>query len=282
MKLMIVDAFTEKAFGGNPAAVCLVEREELSEELMQKIAQEMNLSETAFVFGNDFDGQDQFDLRWFTPKMEVDLCGHATLATTAALLHGIGNKNKKLTFKTRSGPLTAIYDGEYFHINLPLNPPVEEDPSKYQTLLEAALPPDLLKTIHSTHFSSKTGKLLVRLADNIDSERLRNLKVDTVKVEGSDQTGQVSGLIITLLSSGNPYDFISRYFAPWKGIPEDPVTGAAHTVLASYWSRELKTDRLKARQSSPRGGDLLLAIEPNGRLDVAGKAAIVLKGTIDV
>lgn len=282
MKLMIVDAFTEKAFGGNPAAVCLVEKKELSEDLMQKIAQEMNLSETAFVFGNDFVGQDQFDLRWFTPKMEVDLCGHATLATTAALLDGVGNKNKKLTFKTKSGLLTAIHDGEYFHINLPLNPPVEEDKSKYQTVLEAALPPDLANTVHSTHFSPRTGKLLVRLADNIDSKRLRDLKVDTVKVEGSDQTGQVSGLIITLLSSGNLYDFVSRYFAPWKGIPEDPVTGAAHTVLAPYWSRELKKDRLKARQSSPRGGDLLLTVEPSGRLDVAGKACIVLKGTIDV
>uniref|UniRef100_A0A3Q2Y1X9 Phenazine biosynthesis-like protein domain containing 2 n=1 Tax=Hippocampus comes TaxID=109280 RepID=A0A3Q2Y1X9_HIPCM len=271
--IFIVDAFTNLPFKGNPAAVCLL-KHELRDELYQKIAAEMNLSETVFITtvkpSEDFTKDSRFRLRWFTPTTEVNLCGHATLASAAVLFKHKQNVNSAVAFETRSGDLSVVQEGEDLVMDFPLNPPTKK-----------ASVGD--HPVQDVYLSSNTKKLLLRLADTCDRSVLSSLKVNPEALRSSDQSGQVKGLIITM--KGSPdcqpgYDFYSRYFAPWNGIPEDPVTGSAHTVLASYWSKELGKKKMLAFQCSERGGELQLEVREDGRLNITGKSVTVLQGTI--
>ncbi|XP_041642870.1 phenazine biosynthesis-like domain-containing protein 1 isoform X1 [Cheilinus undulatus] len=278
-----VDAFTNLAFKGNPAAVCPL-LHELSDDLYQRIAAEMNLAETAFITRIDpsdsFTTGSRFRLRWFTPTNEVNLCGHATLASAAVLFQHKKNENPKLVFETRSGELCVIQQGERYIMNFPLNPPTQEDPNEFRDVIEAAVGNH---PVQDVYLSSNTKKLMVRLADSCDRSVLTHLKVDPVALQSSERTGRVKGVILTM--KGSPdckpgYDFYSRYFAPWNGIAEDPVTGSAHTVLGSYWSEKLGKKKLLAYQCSERGGELELEVRDDGRINIAGQAVFMLEGTL--
>ncbi|XP_016053882.1 PREDICTED: phenazine biosynthesis-like domain-containing protein isoform X1 [Miniopterus natalensis] len=283
LPIFIADAFTAKAFRGNPAAVCLLENK-LDEDMHQKIAREMNLSETAFIRKlhptDDFTQSSCFGLRWFTPASEVPLCGHATLASAAVLFHKIKNVNSTLTFVTLSGELKARKAEDGIILDLPLYPAHPQDFQEVKDLIKTAIGDTLVQDIC---YSPDTRKLLVRLSDTYNRSFLENLKVNTQNLPQVENTGKVRGLILTL--KGEPggtqaFDFYSRYFAPWVGVAEDPVTGSAHTVLSSYWSQQLGKKDMRAFQCSCRGGELEISLRPDGRVDIRGGAAVVLEGTL--
>ncbi|XP_074522215.1 phenazine biosynthesis-like domain-containing protein 1 [Halichoeres trimaculatus] len=278
-----VDAFTNLPFKGNPAAVCPL-LHELTEDLYQKIAAEMNLAETAFITRinptDTFTTGSRFRLRWFTPTNEVNLCGHATLASATVLFQYEKNQNPVLVFETKSGELTVTKQGEQYIMDFPLNPPTQEDPKEFRDTIKAAVGDH---PVQDVCLSSSTNKLLVRLADSCDRSVLTSLTVDPAALLSSERSGRVKGVILTM--KGSPdcqpgYDFYSRYFAPWNGIPEDPVTGSSHTVLGSYWSKKLGKKKLLAYQCSSRGGELELEVRDDGRINIAGQAVFVLQGTI--
>ncbi|MBI2078034.1 MAG: PhzF family phenazine biosynthesis protein [Euryarchaeota archaeon] len=266
LPIYTVDAFTSRPFRGNPAAVCLPERD-LEASTMQSIAAEMNLSETAFVRPRP-DGA--FHLRWFTPAVEVPLCGHATLASAAVLLRERGVRASPVRFATLSGELRARAAANGIELDFPSNPPAT---AKMSPEIEVAL------GAHGDAFllSTATQKLLVRLRDET---AVRALRPDFGRLRAAGDKLGVKGVIVTAPGKDG-VDFVSRYFAPWVGIDEDPVTGSAHTVLAPYWARELKKDRLAAHQASARGGDL--AVEVSGdRVKMAGEAVVTMRGTLIV
>ncbi|PSR54756.1 isomerase [Adhaeribacter arboris] len=256
-KIYQVDAFTDKVFSGNPAAVCPLE-EWLSDELMQKIANENNLAETAFYVKQD----GEYHLRWFTPTVEVDLCGHATLATAYVLFHHENHPGDIVHFYSpRSGPLSVTRNGEVLTLNFPtdLVAPIE--------LTEEITAGFDLKP--SFAFKGKTDYLLVFDTE----EQIRNI---------TPQLGAISklnarGVIIT--AKGNEVDFVSRFFGPQSGINEDPVTGSAHTTLTPYWAGELGKSELTAIQLSERKG-YLQCKHLNDRVEISGQAKLYLQGEI--
>ncbi|XP_045030352.1 phenazine biosynthesis-like domain-containing protein isoform X2 [Daphnia magna] len=282
--VFVVDAFTNELFSGNPAAVCCLEND-IPDTLKSKIAAEMNLSETAFATidtdgSETFEKSTKFGLRWFTPSHEVDLCGHATLATAAVIFHKLGNKEKTIEFKTRSGILKAIQEGESsITLDFPINPPAP---------YEAENLPDIVRIvvgnleIQEVQHSATTKKLLLRLADKYNRQDLESLSPSLQDLLAVEKSGVVKGVIVTLQANDKEnFDFYSRYFAPWVGIPEDPVTGSAHTVLAPYWQTVYNKHHFRARQCSKRGGDLNIEIVEQ-RVKLTGQVAHVLEGTIRI
>lgn len=268
--LYLVDAFTDEPFRGNPAAVCLLIKQYV-DSLLQVIAAEMNLSETAFICPVEekpYKESNTFHLRWFTPKVEVPLCGHATLATAAVLFYDVGITTDKINFMTKSGELIAKKEEEGILLNFPAEEPGVIDP-----------PNDILQAIgitdyHNIVFAEKGKKLLVHLKRE---ETVKHLIPDFEGMRKAKCEKDIRGVIVT--SQGSPpYDFISRYFAPWVGINEDPVTGAAHTVLTPYWSKILGKKEMLAFQVSQRGGELKVRMSSENRVDLMGKVQIVSKG----
>ncbi|XP_065187856.1 phenazine biosynthesis-like domain-containing protein [Sycon ciliatum] len=283
LPMFTVDSFTDTPFSGNPAAVCLLSWE-FPEHLMQPIAREMNLSETAFIerlnAADDFRSSRHFKLRWLTPTCEVNLCGHATLAAAAVLFKALENPADVITFSTLSGQLKAKRDGEKICLDLPLNEPEPQDIGLDSNIQQLVLGSDL--PLQEVFYSAATKKLVLRLPDSVSRGQLEALPVpNQLRMLESHDASRVRGVIVTIKScSDDKYDFFSRYFAPWNGIAEDPVTGSAHTVLAPYWAKQLGVSRpLNARQVSPRGGDLVLRIAGD-RLEVLGAACVVMKGEL--
>jgi len=226
----------------------------------------MNLSETAFVLEEK---PKTFSLRWFTPKVEVSLCGHATLATAAVLFYDIGISMDEISFETKSGTLIAKKNKDGILLNFPIDDPVKIDS-----------PHDLLNSMDITDFKNivyakKTRKLLIHLPDE---KYVKNLKPNFELMKSITTKEEIRGVIVT--ASSQQYDFISRYFAPWVGINEDPVTGSAHTVLAPYWSKILEKKEMLAYQASSRGGTLTVRLTGNDRVELIGSAVIVLKGEL--
>ena len=262
-----VDAFTKERFKGNPAAVCLMSCE-LKDMLYQMIAREMNLSETAFF--EPLKALGSYKLRWFTPKREVLLCGHATLATAHILFNELGVKAKTISFQTLSGTLHAKKVSEGICLDFPRNDPLEIDPPR--TLLKALG----LSRCKEILYSETNQKLLVCL-DN--QEQVLELQPDFNALLSMENKLGWRGVIVTSAGSGH-YDFISRYFAPWMGVNEDPVTGSAHTVLAPYWMKRLGKGRMRAYQASERGGELLLEIVGD-RVHITGEAVSVVRGELE-
>jgi PhzF family phenazine biosynthesis protein len=268
-KLFVVDAFCHRPFTGNPAAVCLMDSHR-DAAWMQALAAEMNLSETAFVCPRG----GEFDLRWFTPMVEVDLCGHATLAAAKAIWHsGAAPVDKSLVFHTRSGALTARSDdhGESIVLDFPQTLVQPESPP--DGLIEAlGLTPEAIRFVGRSKFD-----YLVELADE---SIVRNLSPDFVKLG----TIRARGVIVTATASikegdSQPFDFVSRFFAPTAGINEDPVTGSAHCALSPYWSERLGRSRLTGYQASRRGG--LVHVERKGdRVELGGRAIVMTEGRL--
>ncbi len=252
-----VDAFASKVFSGNPAAVCILE-DWLDDQTLQAIAAENNLSETAFLVKNDTG----FDLRWFTPVVEVALCGHATLASAFVLFNCRGWADDAVRFQTRhSGELVVTRSGDLYDMDFPARPAhgIEPPPG-----LRAAL------GVSTGQAYGSAEDLMVVL----DSERsVRELAPDMAAL------GRVEcrGVIVT--AKGDRTDFVSRFFAPWVGVPEDPVTGSAHCVLIPYWASVLGKKDVYALQVSERGGEVY-GRDCGDRVRISGKAALYLEGVL--
>ncbi|XP_073776982.1 phenazine biosynthesis-like domain-containing protein [Danio rerio] len=282
--IFTVDAFTSLPFKGNPAAVCLLENE-LHDDIKQSIAAEMNLSETAFITKNnsvDFSSGSRFGLRWFSPKNEVALCGHATLASAAVLFYLKKNDNPIVVFETRSGELYVCQHEDSIIMDLPLNKPQLQDRQKIKDLLKVVVG-DL--PIDDVCCSPPMKCLMICLADTCDRSELTSLSPVAEALIKSETTGKIKAVIVTIKGAPNAqpgYDFYSRVFAPWYGVPEDPVCGSAHTILAGYWSEKLNKKKMLAYQCSSRGGELELEVRDDGRVNISGRAQIILQGTLKV
>jgi PhzF family phenazine biosynthesis protein len=256
MTLYQIDAFTDRLFGGNPAAV-LPLTQWLDDATLQAIAQENNLAETAFFVPQP----EGYHLRWFTPAQEVDLCGHATLAAAYVLYQCLGATEPRLTFHTRSGPLHVGRNGQWLTMDFPARP-AEACPEALAALTEAlGAAPDWV------------GKSRDYLAVFPDEAIVRALRPDMAKVAALDCLGVIA------TAAGEQVDFVSRFFAPQAGVPEDPVTGSAHCTLVPYWAKRLGRAQLQARQVSTRGGDLH-CVDQGSRVSLAGQARLYFQGEI--
>ncbi|WP_445665250.1 PhzF family phenazine biosynthesis protein [Fodinibius sp. AD559] len=261
MKLPIyqVDAFASEPFEGNPAAVCPLDNW-LPDELIQQIAMENNLSETAFFVEQD----EGYRLRWFTPTTEVDLCGHATLASAHVLFEHLDYSQQIIRFDSNSGELMVRKEGDRLVMNFPA---AELNRTESPNFLEEAVgvPP----------------KELYRDTDYLyvveSEEQVRNLDPDIRALAKAD----VRGIIVTAAADGNNFDFVSRFFAPNAGVDEDPVTGSAHTMLTPYWGRRLEKKKLVGRQVSRRGGTVYCHHKDN-RVEIAGEACTVMQGQMEI
>lgn len=251
-----VDAFAGELFRGNPAGVCPLETW-LDDVLMQKIAAENNFAETAFFVRRD----DDYDLRWFTPTLEIDLCGHATLASAFVLFSELGFKGDTIRFHSRSGPLTVSRNGDILTLDFPSRPP---KPCAVPELLAKGLgrpPVEVLKA--RDYFALFTS-----------AEDIRALQPNFAVLGKLDEK-----VIVT--APGTDCDFVSRFFAPTAGVNEDPVTGSAHCTLIPYWSQRLAKRKLFARQLSSRGGELFCE-DAGDRVKIGGKAVLYLRGEIQI
>jgi predicted PhzF superfamily epimerase YddE/YHI9 len=258
LNIVQVDAFSSIAFGGNPAAVCVLPAPRDS-AWMQKVAMEMNLSETAFLEKNG----DGYGLRWFTPSVEVDFCGHATLASAHVLWEtGRLAVNEQARFHTRSGLLTADRNGDWIEMDFPVKNEV------------AAEPPDgLIKSLGAK--PRYVGKNQFDYLVEVEESELLGMSPD----HGLLRKIPVRGVIVTSRSSDARFDFVSRFFAPGSGIDEDPVTGSAHTALAPYWAARLGKTTMMARQASPRGGVVRVTMKGE-RVLLGGQAVTTLRGEL--
>jgi len=258
LPLYQVDAFASQAFRGNPAAICPLERW-LKDETLQAIAAENNLAETAYYVRED----GRYRLRWFTPTVEMDLCGHATLATAYVILELRKEiPSSQIVFDSLSGELTVTREGDRYVLDFPSRPPLEcpDDAGLFEAL--GARPAEFLRT----------GDCFCVFETE---DQIRSLKPDMGKLATVD----CRGVIVT--APGKDCDFVSRFFGPRAGIPEDPVTGSAHTTLIPYWSGKLEKKTLFARQISQRGGELWC--EDRGeRVGIGGRAVKYLEGRITI
>jgi len=254
-----VDAFTNRPFAGNPAAICWLE-EEADPTWMQSVASEMNLSETAFVRRLS----EGLELRWFTPTVEVDLCGHATLATAHALWSSdLVPQGMPLHFHTRSGVLTCTQNGDFIELDFPATPATA-----------VTIPPELSEALGVEPMW--LGKSCFDYLAVFDSEdAVRSLKPDFRKMEKIP----VRGVIVTAPADDPGFDFVSRFFAPALGVDEDPVCGSAHCCLTPYWSERLRKSDLMAHQVSARGGVLRLRLNGD-RVILGGQAVTVWRGEL--
>ena len=259
IRIVQVDAFTNRPFAGNPAAVCVL-KESKPDQWLRNVAREMNLSETAFLVPRN----GEYDLRWLTPAVEVDLCGHATVASAHVLWEDRHlPEGQQARFHTRSGLLTADRRGEWIELNFPAKIAAAAEP-----------PPDLLPALGATT-ARYVGKNAFDYLVEVESESiLRNLEPD----HGTLRKLPVRGIIVTAEGSGE-FDFVSRFFAPGSGIDEDPVTGSAHTALGPYWAERLGRREFTAFQASARGGVVRVRLEGD-RVILGGQAVTVMTGEL--
>lgn len=256
-----VDAFTDRPFQGNPAAVCILESPQ-DEQWMQLVAREMNLSETAFLYR---EGQ-AYSLRWFTPTSEVSLCGHATLASAHVLwTEGYASTGQLIQFETKSGILTAKYQDDWIELDFPVNRSQDIPPI---TKLGDALGVPLKTVLYNSLgylVEVATAQEVEKLQPNFNL--LKQLPISNV-------------IVTSRADRDSKYDFVSRFFAPGVGIEEDPVTGSAHCCLAPYWRDRLNQDRFLAYQASARGGVVKVYYDGGDRVLLQGQAITVMRGEL--
>lgn len=258
-KIYQVDAFAEKVFTGNPAAVCPLTHWH-NDVLLQQIAMENNLSETAFYVKE----KNQYQIRWFTPTLEVDLCGHATLAAAFVLFNFEGHEGNLISFYSlRSGILEVKKEGSNFTLNFPADEPLETD-----------LNNDLLDCFNIPPIAAYRGKTDYLLVFEKE-EDIKNI----IPNYGRIAQLKARGVIIT--AKGNSTDFVSRFFAPQSGVTEDPVTGSAHTTLTPYWAKQLQKNTLTALQLSQRTGYLKCSLV-NDKVEITGAACLYMIGEISI
>lgn len=255
-----VDAFAKGIFTGNPAAVCPLEDDWLDEKIMQSIANENNLSETAFYIIKD----NEYHIRWFTPNKEVDLCGHATLAAAFVIFEIEENgRISDINFNSRSGVLKVSKKGNLLTLNFPGDTIEKIDNFKMFEECFNLKPKEIYKGISDYMLIYENEDEIKNIIVNLDAL----IKLDT------------RGVIIT--SRGSDADFVSRFFAPKYGVNEDPVTGSAHTTLTKYWSRKLNKDKLRAEQLSERKGELY-CVDKGNRVEISGKCFLFFEGIIKI
>lgn len=252
-----VDAFTSRRFGGNPAAICPLPRW-LPDSLLQSIAVENNLAETAY-FVQEPEG---FRIRWFTPGLEIDLCGHATLASALVLMDCMGLGGDRVVFNSRSGPLAVTREGQRYTLDFPSRPaaPISDDDALAAAL--GATPLAVLKA-RDTMVVLETQAQVQSLAPDMKA------------------LSKVDAFAVIATAPGDDCDFVSRFFAPKAGIDEDPVTGSAHSTLTPYWAARLGKKEMFARQISPRGGELWLT-DRGERVSIGGQGVLYMTGFIEV
>lgn len=258
MTLYQIDAFTDRLFGGNPAAVIPLDSW-IPDHLMQSIAAENNLAETAFIVpeGNDF------RIRWFTPAVEVDLCGHATLASAFVYFDQLAYSRTTIHFQSKSGLLTVEKNDDWFTMDFPLDIPKA-----------CEITPGMIACTNATILEAWKGvRDYMFVVKDVSAVTDSHFDLDAILKLG------FHGLIVT--APGEDVDFVSRFFAPAFGIPEDPVTGSSHTTLTPYWTNRLSKNELTARQLSPRGGYLRCAIK-HSRAMISGQATMYMKGKLEV
>jgi PhzF family phenazine biosynthesis protein len=258
LRLFQIDAFASRVFAGNPAAVVPLDAW-LDDAVLQGIAAENNLSETAFLFG----GEGNYEIRWMTPAAEVDLCGHATLASAWVVFNELEPGRSEVVFQSKSGPLRVTARGDRLALDFPSRPPEPAD---------AQLGPlgDALGRAPAAALAARDLMAVFEREDDVQA-----LAPDMAKVAALDCTGVIA------TAPGSDCDFVSRFFAPAFGIPEDPVTGSAHCTLVPYWAKRLGKTSLTARQISLRGGELFCE-DRGDRVEIAGHAVEYLEGTIKV
>lgn len=264
MKIQIfqIDAFTNKLFGGNPAAVCPL-KEWLDDELLQKIAAENNLAETAYFVQLD-DGS--FHLRWFTPQHEMDLCGHATLASAFVIFNELNHKKTRIDFQSKSGSLSVTKEGDLLVLDFPSRPPVKTElPSIIQRSLSIQ-PKQVLK--------SRDYVLVYETEDDILNVEIDQHLLNQINLDPG-------GIIITAQANSSDADFVSRFFTPQAVVFEDPVTGSAHCSLIPFWADQLQKTKLEAVQLSDRIGEISCELTGN-RVKIKGNAIKYLSGIIEV
>jgi predicted PhzF superfamily epimerase YddE/YHI9 len=259
LPLYQVDAFTDRLFAGNPAAICPLEAW-LPDATMQSIAAENNLAETAFFVRNGGD----YALRWFTPAVEVDLCGHATLASALVVFDFLEPQRESVNFHTRkAGTLTVSKRAGLLEMDFPARPPMPAEP-----------PPGLLAVLGGAPREVQKARDHLVLYDS--AAQIVALKPDLAALAKTE-----CWAVIVSAPGADGVDFVSRFFAPAQGVPEDPVTGSAHCTLTPYWAKRLGKTKLEARQLSPRGGTLHCTLNGD-RVGIAGKAVLYLQGQIEV
>jgi PhzF family phenazine biosynthesis protein len=251
-----IDAFTSKVFGGNPAAVCLLDYWP-PDSILQSIANENNLSETAFLVGEDED----YELRWFTPSVEIDLCGHATLASGFVIFFFSGSGSSVVNFKTASGILKVERTGDLLSMDFPSRKPVRMNNHGIITEAFGVEPCEVLRS-----------RDLMAVFDK--ESQIREIRLDFDKLS---EIRDAFGIIIA--AEGESADFVSRFFAPNAGVPEDPVTGSSHCSLIPYWSERLGKSELHACQLSQRGGEIFCK-DMGNRVRMSGRAVLYSKGEI--
>ena len=259
MRLIQIDDFTSEPFKGNPAAVCFLDGVR-DDRWMASVASEMNLSETAFLL--PLDGN--WSLRWFTPTVEVDLCGHATLAAAHAIWSENISSDSDLHFHTRSGVLTATRDGDFIELDFPAKR--EEPIAAPAGLLDA------LGTTNATYIGRNQFDYIVELPSE---DEVRHLRPDHAVLRQLP----VRGVIVTSRANVGEYDFVSRFFAPGSGVDEDPVTGSSQCCLTPYWAQRLGRNEMNAYQVSPRGGAVRVRLDGD-RVKLGGRAVTVLRGEL--
>lgn len=257
MKQYVIDAFTDRVFGGNPAAICVMDNW-LSDELMMNITVENNLSETAFAVKEN----EKYKLRWFTPGGEIDLCGHATLACAYVIMNYIEIDMQELIFSTLSGDLTVNKKGELYEMDFPA-----------YDLKQVEVTQEMIEAIGAIPKEAYMGRDLLCIFDNEDI--VRNLKPNMDKVK------QIDGLLLQVTAAGSDVDCVSRSFAPKLNVSEDPVCGSGHCHIAPYWINKLNKQSIVAYQASKRGGTLYCSME-NGRVKLSGKAALYSVADINI
>jgi len=257
IRLYQIDAFTSRLFAGNPAAVCPLE-EWLEDRVLQAVAAENNLSETAFFVKRG----ERYHLRWFTPKLEVDLCGHATLASAFVILNELEPSRDSVLFDTLSGELRVSRGGGLLSMDFPARPPAP-----------CALPPKLVEALGTAPQATLASRDLMAVFDTEDEVRSLAPKMAVL--------AEVDTFAVIVTAPGKQVDFVSRFFAPRAGVDEDPVTGSAHSTLVPYWSKRLNRPALHALQVSPRGGELWCEDRGN-RVIIKGTAVKYLEGFVEI
>lgn len=260
LDLWLIDAFTDRAFAGNPAAICLLP-EARPERWMQDVAREMNQAETAFLVR----GGDGYGLRWFTPAAEVKLCGHATLASAHFLWERHdAEEGRVIRFHTKSGVLTAEREGDWIVLDFPATPASPVEP-----------PAGLLESLGDVAGADVLGNGMDYMVILAEAKTVRSLEPDMRRLAGVD----CRGVIVTAAGDRPGIDFVSRFFGPAVGVDEDPVTGSAHCTLGPYWGSRLGKTELTGHQASPRGGSVRVTLAGD-RVRLAGRAVTVLRGAL--
>jgi len=257
MKYYVVDAFSDTLFRGNPAGICILEND-LDAAMMQTIAAENNLSETAFVLKKE----GYYSLRWFTPKTEIDLCGHATLGGSFVITNFVDTSADELRFETKSGTLTVTKKDDLYIMDFPSRKPKA-----------IAVMPQMEEAVGASVCEAHISRDLLLLLE--DERQVQNLTPDFEMIR------RLADHAVIVTAKGDTVDFVSRFFAPNVGVPEDPVTGSAHTTLIPFWAERLHKDQMVAMQLSKRGGTVYCE-NCGDRVKIAGKATLYLQGEIRI